>query len=312
MAIPDMPIYSTKFINPDIHHIFQNPGALSYLTNMNSTNMSARHTTYQTRILDYSSAILHVSESEKQAVERLIQLMLARLHKQPRCANFIKHQLRHVFLAKCKTWLEGGMPHTHENIILLPESWYGEIDNASTRTNQQQLSDNGATLTHEICHVYQRKYPDKFTDLYKRWNMTHASYIDNFEAISALNRENPDGSDIYWIWEIPQMQTFYWLGAVFKSHDATDLRDVRYIAQPVYKLSTTEYKVGESPAIALNTLDIHKKYFGISTNHYHPSEISAEYFALWYRRYLGYSVNGDVFGTPGYKTFEKWLDAMVA
>jgi hypothetical protein len=304
----------TKFINSSTP-LFN--ASNSYLSSMNSSNLRARHITLESQLQQYSSSLLEITDADKSAVNEFIGLIVEMLEMKgtnhaTRCKNFMLHMLRKIRIAKGNAWLESGMPHTHQDIIVFPAYWFNEIANTSTRTNQIKISENGGTLVHEIIHVLQRIYPAKFANLYKQWNFTNARYIDNFNEIQKLSRANPDGLDINWIWRTPAQSTiskYYWLGAIFKSPVPSSLTEVDYVAISVYDIGRGNFKMTEEAPIPLGELAELRNFYGITNNHYHPNEIVAEYFSIWFNNTIGTVPNPTQGDKPAYRIFESWLDS---
>jgi hypothetical protein len=304
-----------RFLNPTTTQVFTISNN-NYLSSMNSTNMIARQITKDTSETKYCSSILTISDSEKKSFTNFIKLINDKLDvsadaNAQRCKNFINYNLtQYTIIAKSSSWLENGMPHTHENIIFFPQKWFDEIGNTTTRTNLMRITDNGGTLAHEIIHIIQRLHPTKFEKLYERWGFIHTTYIDNFVNIEQLNRENPDGRDIKWIWKQPNSRPpkFYWFGAVFKTDSPSRLSDVEYLIYPIYEIDSKnkQFKLMENGGskLELSACNEHNVFFGITNNHYHPNEIVAEYFAIWFKNMCG--LNGGI-QSDAYLIFESWL-----
>lgn len=319
------PSTSVRFLNPSTTDIFESSN--EYLTTMNSTNINARQLSKDALHDKYKSSILVISDDEKQAFNNFIQLINQKLDTSTststsnnggnalRCKNFINYILvQKTIIAKSATWLESGMPHTHQNIIIFPQQWFNEIMNTSTRTNNTRILENGGTLSHEIVHILQRIYPEKFNKLYEKWGFIHASYIDNFTNIENHNRANPDGRDIKWIWRAPSQSrtqsssTYYWFGALFRNAAPTRLSDVEYVIYPVYEIDkiNKKFKLMENGSIhqQLSESKEHRDYFNLNNNHYHPNEIVAEYFSIWFKKMCGLH---DGLNTDAYSICESWI-----
>ena len=57
-------------------------------------------------------------------------------------------------------------------------------------------------IIHEAVHVWQRKDPNGFMDLYTNyWNFEKVSKIYNGEYLDKIKRYNPDGVDTNWIFK---------------------------------------------------------------------------------------------------------------
>lgn len=83
---------------------------------------------------------------------------------------------------------EGGLPHTHGNTIILSERVFKFSNEQFTRT-----------LVHEYIHVWQRRSPEQFAILYKKWDFE--PYNGTLPAdLVAIVRNNPDVSG-QWIWK---------------------------------------------------------------------------------------------------------------
>lgn len=279
-----------------------------YLKQMNTTNKIARHDT----TLKYNSSIQEISLEEKEATNNLITLINHQASTKPKLKSFLNYCYNLSTIAKSQEWLESGMPHTHKQIVILPQSWFNEILNTTTRTNTQRISSNGGTLIHEMTHILQRLYPEKFKTLYtSQWGFKHIEYIDNFENIKARNRENPDGTDILWIWISPSKpHQAFWIGAVFNSYKPKALNDVEYLAYPVYEIiKDRHYKLGEQPSIQLQNFNEFQHFFNLTRNNYHPNEIVAEYMNVWFHEELNLSYSQpETTKSVAYLKFKKWLE----
>ena len=99
-------------------------------------------------------------------------------------------------LIKITDKIEGGMPHTISNCIVLPENFLLNLDNIINNNNKNKLIENICkTLIHEQIHVLQRNKYYIFKELYtKYWNfrLCNINLKNNY-----LNKQriNPDGYD---------------------------------------------------------------------------------------------------------------------
>jgi len=90
-----------------------------------------------------------------------------------------------------KNNLEGGMPFTIDNYVIIPDKLINSI------------SIN--TLLHEKIHILQRNYQDKFNKFYKQiypflYMMKDNRIIPN--ELDKINMTNPDSNNTYWIYYI--------------------------------------------------------------------------------------------------------------
>jgi len=91
-------------------------------------------------------------------------------------------------------YIEGGFPHTLENVIVLP---IGLITNISDRRSQEIVV---KILIHELCHVFQRRYPQLVEKLYIQWGYQKVSGEDSAKNLLNMVRDvrsNPDVFDVY-------------------------------------------------------------------------------------------------------------------
>lgn len=100
---------------------------------------------------------------------------------------------------KVKSGFENDYPHTHNDVIVLSESY---IQHAQL----EPVYDFIETLVHERIHILQRLYPNTFAKLYERhtrWRRTHAN-VDVIlpRHIRTRTRANPDS---------PQLGSWYYI-----------------------------------------------------------------------------------------------------
>ena len=149
-----------------------------------------------------------------------------------------------------------------------------------------RFNDQGITLIHELVHIHQRIKPDIYKKLYKKYLFEEPKYIHNINEILKSSRHNPDGNDLKWIWK--NYQNHYFMSAVYKNDDnQPDLTEVNYKIYKLNKLDNNIYQNIEPDTIYSNFNDKQnsyletntdfQKYFGVSTNHYHPNVFTAQY-----------------------------------
>lgn len=260
----------------------------TYLSKFNQPNIQARgFDTMAEMVRSYNKALIPITDKEKYNTSLKINKYIDLLNNNHK--KYIKSCLPKIQICKGAKWLEAGMPHTHDNCIIMRPDWF-----------DSQFMES--TFIHELIHVIQRKYPSKWNELYNAWGFMQATELTGLESYLNINRINPDGMDINWIWYSVNENKYYWIGAVYKSISPSSLMDINYLAIPIIKVSSenTFKYIGTTPN-KLNMFHEFKNYFGIDQNHYHPNEIAAQ-FAEYY-----FSNNNNNITHPGYKVFDKWM-----
>lgn len=296
-------IIKIKYLNKEEGGRFFNN--LDYLTGMNSLNIKLRNNQNSNKsncINKYVDSLLDFTPQDKKKLESLLITILNKdvIHKNKNIIkNFIRMMITKIYFSKSNNWLESGMPHTHKNVVFLPIRFF-----------DSRISDESkeATLIHEIFHIYQRIIlkidVNKFNRFYKHLNFKKVNYIHNFNEIYNRNRHNPDGLDLQWVWSETKTNNNYWIGAVFNYDTSKTIMDVSYLAYPLTKMEGNNYNYEEfqSP-IPLSSFKQFHKFFGISNNHYHPNEITAQYMENIYM--------GDKLTNLGYVKFKNKIESFL-
>ena len=187
------------------------------------------------------------------------------------------------------------------DVIFLPESTYNKLWSLHQQTmnyNNDKLDyaikNYGSTIIHELTHILQRKYEDRFINFYQQqwyFDKIEPSAIQKHNNIFDRARLNPDGIDMGWVWVNPYSkqhkhpQEYYLLMATFKNDHPKYLGDVD---NNVYKLEKTinnyQYRIANAELISNNIPLL--TFFGKVSNNYHPNEISAEYMSHYAMKML--------------------------
>lgn len=152
--------------------------------------------------------------------------------------------------------IENNYPHTHKDIM-----FYNYIP-------------DGYIIVHELVHIDQRYNEDFYNNIYTDWGFFKVDNINNFDNIRKINRTNPDGLNINWIWKYNNK--YYWIGKLYDNNNNN-------ISDATSKICEIN-KVGDKYFYndIIDNLHNSKEYldfFGnINGNDYHPNEICAEYF----------------------------------
>ena len=272
----------------------------NYLSKMNAVNMIARG--FETKIdviAKYQELCHNVSEAEIVNVNTEIRNYLTREEKRLQetyLDGYFKYWLSKIVLAKGENWLESGMPHTHQNIIIMDNDWFSNV--------------RIGTLIHEIGHVHQRIEPLDWEELITEWGFSKCQSDNNkivgLDSLLVRNRLNPDGMDCYWRWKDDITGQSYWIGAIFKSDEPESLRDVEYVGVELEWNGENGLWYLTDRKTSLNKLPSFVAYFGLDHDHYHPHEIGSHYLEkLLEETTLGKT---NVSNTRGYQKFRKWFE----
>lgn len=306
--------FKINFFNPKkTFQLFENN---QYIDKMNGINLKARQFNSKAELtLKYMQSILPITKKEKKKTYQLVENMLARFEESDINSvipKFLKETLQISNIAKSSSWLEGGMPHTYNKTVILPESWFLDISSYFKGTDNKMVF-NGSTLMHELVHIHQRINPDLYNNIYREWGFIKVDFMDNMSHILELNRNNPDGMEDKWLWvdrsQKDQLK-YYWIGALYKDKLNPVITNVKYLAYQMNKIENTYendikiVRLSENPPIPLSEFDSFNNYFGITNNHYHPNEIAAQYIEELYGEILTNDIHIDY---PAYSIFKlKW------
>ena len=225
----------------------------------------------------YAKNIMDFTRDEKSAILWIINSIKKRLGN-------LKFLTRWGFI-KVTDNIENGYPHTRNIFIVLSESIISNIENLYNNNSIiYALKNIGSLFVHENVHVYQKMYPKIFENLYTYyWNFTRAKSIKNSDKYYNNVRNNPDGLDLNWVYD-----DNIWILSIYK--EDKKMNSVRYVGIYLEKLNNDEFIVPENPKI-IDILELpkFKNFFRIDNNFYHPNEICAEIFSIFYLFKMGLS-----------------------
>lgn len=262
------------FLNKkSVSNIFKNN--IGYLKSFNSYDIKSRNLRTSNVLKFYQDRILEFTEKDKDFLSKAVQIIKTKARKEPRKWRFL-YSMTWKF-AKLSDELEYSFPHTHSDTIFIPETML-----------KSDLSDKLiGTLVHEMIHVWQRKSPNRFEYLYQyHWKFTRVENICNSSKYLKKMRSNPDIHHIFYIFNnnILPLTIF------------DDLYNTSFVGIPI-----KNFKIDDSKKVlSLTEIKEYNDFFGISYNHYHPNELSAE---LLSKIFIDQRVN-----SPATKKLEKWLD----
>ena len=186
---------------------------------------------------------------------------------------------------KLDSSVENGFPHTHNDIIFLPTNFVETIKNGVENDDVEVVYEKlGHILIHEKVHVWQRVEPELFYNLYRMMNIERLQFSEKTRKWLRKNtRTNPDGLELEWGYK-DERGKYYVFGSLWNK-DATDMSDIQNVAIPLVPNKThsewniTDYSINNiTPIIKLKSWN---NIIGLTHNHYHPNEISAEGIARY-------------------------------
>jgi hypothetical protein len=234
----------------------------------------------------YSLAVLSFTHDEKQAIAWYIARIEPILRQDyPKLASV---PWRFIKIADS---IEGGLPHTRGDHIVLSQSVVSRM-----RLSRDQLGDLAVTwfgklLIHEQLHVMQRQNPDLFRELYTRlWSFEHADRIELPAPILERAVVNPDGVDVNWVYAIRRSdgRTRYITPRLVWAQGVDDPQmpqDFRMVAIELVK-AATGFTAAVDSAGAPIMLPLHQERLYLPhlrrepiSGLYHPHEIAADLLA---------------------------------
>jgi hypothetical protein len=267
-----------NFIPPSKAIVEMQSNAKEYISQMNQPNLAARGFQTQSELLAaYSMLFQDITSAECETISQSILNLLDKLeNKYPSYYRYLTKWIGKIGIAKASNNLEGGMPHTIGNIIIMDANWF--------------VKPRETTFLHELTHVHQRQVPFEFDELYTQWGYLSTSVrnIRGIEPILTLNRNNPDGISPDWLWHsTTQPDQYWWIGAVFPTATPNGLGDVNLIGVKMERDSEGNFYYLKQQPSPLNSLTSFIQYFGANPNNYHPNEMAAKFAEVYLEDMLG-------------------------
>lgn len=229
----------------------------------------------------YQQAIRPFRPEEQEAIRGYIAALQPLIHDYPRYA---RQPWRFV---KVADHIEGGLPHTRDDFIVLSEFAAKSLFDLKRRyPAEQALLRAGSLLVHEQAHVLQRLEPKRFERLYaSTFGYRRVAPIPLPNDLSSSQVANPDGMSCCWLF--PCGRGLIWPFLVFAGRDGLRRMpdDFRMLAVSVSPLAGgTEYRVerdadGRSRVEELMRVREYVEAFPLTQNFYHPNETAADLFA---------------------------------
>ena len=287
-----------------------------YIQNMNQPNLNSRKCQTLSDLYNkYMFGLNDITDKEKETVNIFLLNLLNEVERNDiYMYRYISYWLKRISFAKGKEWLESGMPHTLGNVIIMDSNWF--------------INPRKPTLIHEITHIHQRNFFYEFEDLYYLLGyMYYPKLIKGLEPYYQLNRNNPDGSSVFWLWHYPNAPIsnnqditihndtnnnyYYWIGAVFKSANPISVTDVNYIALKLTRSYDGSFYFIQTPPIALEKFKQYNDYIGITDNNYHPNETTAKYMEWYLLDKINDSNKNIYYQYKGYNIFKNYMDDLI-
>jgi hypothetical protein len=293
-----------------------------YIQNMNQPNLSARHCLTIDELYEkYLNGFDEITSSEKETIDLFILNLLNDIKKYTQTDNssyykYVSKWLNEINIAKAKSWLEAGMPHTLDKTIVMDSGWF--------------ITPRRKTLLHELTHVHQREVEFDFEDLYKELGYYYnPENIKGMESIYPLNRNNPDGLSKFWLWKMPVLDSssnntnndainsmtmnttnYWWIGAIFNTVNPDSLNDVDLVALKLDRDQEGHFYYLKQNPTYLNKWQPFITFFGDNPNNYHPNEMTAKFSEFYLADIL--NENQSEFNNyEGYKIYKKYFENMI-
>ena len=243
----------------------------------------------------YNSSILVIDPNEKDNFSRFYNDVVNMIPPKKR------HQLLipNIKIAKF-TGIENEYPHTHNDIIFFNKSVF-ENDLANYQSLEINKNKNllslAKTLIHEIVHLKQRQNPGMYDQLFNQWGFKSISpqYLNQKISNNIISRIriNPDELPDYrfWVWKDKILPL-----AIYSSTDITSISQTIIISVDWNNPKNYTYLDDDTEFM---------KYFQIHINHYHPNEILAEYYSLYFMELTKQLTDTNITKSDGYKLFKK-------
>lgn len=231
----------------------------------------------------YQAAVKEFTPDEQDALRYFSEQISAKLSaKYP---GFAAQPWRFVKVADT---LEGGMPHTRGDFIVLPARVAAGIAQAKASAAAAALPAIAGLLIHEQTHVIQRAKPELFvpyyTDVLKFKRAKSIAADPWFDAHQLIN---PDGTKLEWVMPLQENGVTRWVVPLiaFSEAGGDSIESMGTFAvelEPADAADTYRVKKGPDGQPVVKPLyaePLYAKNVGTRRNDYHRNEIAAERFS---------------------------------
>jgi hypothetical protein len=232
----------------------------------------------------YASETLEFTSEESAAIQALLRQLYPFL--EARAAAYITNPWCFI---KTSVRIEGGLPHTRGDCIVLSPSVLDEFVLLRSQNRTKELFDSGANLlVHEQTHVLQRKYPDRFTSLYvKHLGFRHMVPAPGNNWMRDVGVVNPDAPDTGWAYPVSTSIGQQWIMPYLvlkpSAHPVMP-EDFITLGITVQKNDRT-WKLSDASPTSIRQLVMdffaYAKQFPNPDQAYHPNELTADILAAW-------------------------------
>ena len=253
----------------------------------------------------YCDNLISFTKYDKLVIDWVMEKLL---EKTPDELKFIYNDVKY---AKYEDGIENNFPHTHKNIIFVTSKFLDRAYYYYQKKDVDEMIKNfGVIIIHECVHIWQRKDQELFYKLYiYYWNFIKVNKIYNNHVKENI-RFNPDGKDCNWIYSYKNKHIMF---ASLYKEDARNIGDVDNVGIFLDKHNISFIMPNEDVVIIKNLGDIeeYNDFFKhVSSNNYHPNELSAELISIYYLKKMGLSHNR--FTNKAMYKLERWFLKNVA
>lgn len=283
--------------------VLKNVNNLFNYTNLDYSLRNINNSIYKNDVHKfYCDNLLEFTEKDKMLLKWLVDHLKK---KTPKKWKFIYEYIK---FAKYENHIENGFPHTQSDTIFITGFFINNIIYYFNNNDvKNAIKDLGSIIVHECVHVWQRKEPEKFMKLYTYyWHFIKANKIKNGDSLKKLNRYNPDGIDLNWVFNYKNK--YIWLLSLY-NNDAKNISNVKYVGVFLDKLEDNVFSLKDNKDNKHeNLLDIPEFtifFNNITGNHYHPNELSAELISIFYLKQM--RISHKKFTNKAYENMLIWL-----
>ena len=282
---------------PDVEEIKNKIGSEEYFNFFKELDARARGFSFSLEDFKktYHSSVISIDKNDKNNFTNFYTDIIKSIPREQQSKLLISN----IKIGKVQN-IENSYPHTHQDIIVFDKSYFKDLENYNSNLNSLKNYQNQAnTLIHEIVHIKQRQNPVMYDNLYRQWGFQSISlqYLKNnlSDSITSRIRLNPDELPHYrfWVWKnqvIPLV--------IYSAFDVSNINQVNYVG--IDWNSNLKMKKKQ-----LTDWTEYNEFFGISQNNYHPIEILAEYYSIYYQELIDKKNSSNT--SEGYIIFKNYI-----